>query len=104
MKKVISNVLAVTVALQVVMAPAAAFAATKEFPDVPKDHWSLEAITDLTSKGIIAGYDNGKFGFGDVVTREQVAALMYRTLKQKAIIKIHTLILVQEQQCSKKKF
>ena len=36
MKKVISNVLAVTVALQVVMAPATSFAAEKEFPDVPK--------------------------------------------------------------------
>ncbi|MED1285304.1 S-layer homology domain-containing protein [Bacillus mycoides] len=84
MKKVISNVLAVTVALQVVMAPATSFAATKEFPDVPKNHWSLEAITDLTSKGVIAGYDNGKFGFGDVVTREQVAALMYRALKPEA--------------------
>ncbi|PQZ59371.1 MULTISPECIES: S-layer homology domain-containing protein [Bacillus] len=81
MKKVISNVLAATVALQVVMAPAAAFAAKKDFPDVPKDHWSFEAITNLTSKEIIAGYDNGKFGFGDVVTREQVAALMYRVLK-----------------------
>ncbi|MGG0299975.1 S-layer homology domain-containing protein [Bacillus albus] len=81
MKKVISNVLAVTVALQVVMAPATSFASTKEFPDVPKNHWALEAINDLTSKGVIAGYDNGKFGFGDVVTREQVAALMYRALK-----------------------
>ncbi|MDA1526908.1 S-layer homology domain-containing protein [Bacillus cereus group sp. TH260-2LC] len=84
MKKVISNVLAVTVALQVVMAPATSFASTKEFPDVPKNHWALEAINDLTSKGIIAGYDNGKFGFGDVVTREQVAALMYRALKPEA--------------------
>ncbi|AJG79270.1 N-acetylmuramoyl-L-alanine amidase, family 4 [Bacillus cereus 95/8201] len=84
MKKVISNVLAVTVALQVVMAPATSFAAEKEFPDVPKNHWSFEAITDLTSKGVIAGYDNGKFGFGDVVTREQVAALMYRALKPEA--------------------
>ncbi|WP_346817487.1 S-layer homology domain-containing protein [Bacillus paramobilis] len=81
MKKVISNVLAVTVGLQVVMAPATSFASTKEFPDVPKNHWALEAINDLTSKGVIAGYDNGKFGFGDVVTREQVAALMYRALK-----------------------
>lgn len=81
MKKVISNVLAVTVALQVVMAPATSFAAEKDFPDVPKGHWSYKAITNLTSKEIIAGYDNGKFGFGDVVNREQVAALIYRALK-----------------------
>ncbi|OSY01835.1 hypothetical protein BTJ45_00898 [Bacillus mycoides] len=84
MKKIISNVLAVTVALQVVMAPATSFAAEKEFPDVPKGHWSYKAITNLTSKEIIAGYDNGKFGFGDIVNREQVAALIYRALKPEA--------------------
>jgi len=84
MKKFISNVLAVTVALQVVMAPATSFAAEKEFPDVPKGHWSYKAITNLTSKEIIAGYDNGKFGFGDIVNREQVAALIYRALKPEA--------------------
>ncbi|KXY29634.1 N-acetylmuramoyl-L-alanine amidase [Bacillus cereus] len=84
MKKIISNVLAVTVALQVVMAPATSFAAEKDFPDVPKGHWSYKAITNLTSKEIIAGYDNGKFGFGDVVNREQVAALIYRALKPEA--------------------
>ncbi|MDR4168995.1 S-layer homology domain-containing protein [Bacillus nitratireducens] len=84
MKKIISNVLAVTVALQVVMAPVTSFAAEKEFPDVPKGHWSYKAITNLTSKEIIAGYDNGKFGFGDIVNREQVAALIYRALKPEA--------------------
>ncbi|KOS28480.1 N-acetylmuramoyl-L-alanine amidase [Bacillus anthracis] len=81
MKKVISNVLAVTVALQVVMAPATSFASAEEFLDVPKNHWAYEAINDLTSKEVIAGYGNGKFGFGDNVTREQVAALIYRALK-----------------------
>ncbi|MZE19363.1 S-layer protein, partial [Bacillus anthracis] len=38
------------------------------------------AIKDLSSKNIISGYGNGKFGFGDVATREQVAALIYRAL------------------------
>ncbi|KFN02459.1 N-acetylmuramoyl-L-alanine amidase [Bacillus clarus] len=84
MKKVISNVLAMTVALQVALAPTTSFAATKEFSDVPKGHWAYDAINDLTSKNIIAGYDNGKFGLGDDVTREQVAALMYRVLKPEA--------------------
>ncbi|MFJ8354644.1 S-layer homology domain-containing protein [Bacillus paramycoides] len=50
------------------------------FSDVPKDHWSYPAITDLASKNIISGYGNGMFGFGDVATREQVAALVYRVL------------------------
>ncbi|KWU59362.1 S-layer protein [Bacillus mycoides] len=50
------------------------------FSDVPTLHWSYPAIKDLASKNIISGYGNGKFGFGDVATREQVAALIYRVL------------------------
>ncbi|MBK5426052.1 S-layer homology domain-containing protein [Bacillus sp. TH30] len=50
------------------------------FSDVPTSHWSYPAIKDLASKNIISGYGNGKFGFGDVATREQVAALIYRVL------------------------
>ncbi|MGG2933814.1 S-layer homology domain-containing protein [Bacillus pacificus] len=50
------------------------------FSDVPTSHWSYPAIKDLASKNIISGYGNGKFGFGDVATREQVAALIYRAL------------------------
>lgn len=50
------------------------------FSDVPTSHWSYPAIKGLSSKNIISGYGNGKFGFGDVATREQVAALIYRAL------------------------
>lgn len=50
------------------------------FKDVPQEHWAFHAIHDLASKGIIAGYGKGIFGMGDNVTREQVAALIYRTL------------------------
>ncbi|MDZ4406749.1 M60 family metallopeptidase [Bacillus cereus] len=50
------------------------------FKDVPQGHWAFNAIHDLANKGIIAGYGNGIFGMGDNVTREQVAALIYRTL------------------------
>ncbi|AAT62392.1 MULTISPECIES: S-layer homology domain-containing protein [Bacillus] len=50
------------------------------FSDVPTSHWSYPAIKDLSSKNIISGYGNGIFGFGDVATREQVAALVYRVM------------------------
>ncbi|SFQ87014.1 S-layer homology domain-containing protein, partial [Bacillus mycoides] len=50
------------------------------FKDVPQGHWAFNAIHDLANEGIIAGYGNGIFGMGDNVTREQVAALIYRTL------------------------
>ncbi|MFC8053065.1 S-layer homology domain-containing protein [Bacillus cereus] len=48
------------------------------FKDVPKGHWSEEAIHNLAANEIIFGYGDGIFGFGDDVTREQVAALIYR--------------------------
>ncbi|MEB9975690.1 S-layer homology domain-containing protein [Bacillus cereus] len=51
------------------------------FTDVPKGHWSSEAIQELSDWGIITGYGNGIFGFGDNVTREQVAALIYRAFE-----------------------
>ncbi|PEB53630.1 S-layer protein [Bacillus pseudomycoides] len=50
------------------------------FYDVPQTHWAYPAITNLANQNIIAGYGNGMFGLGDVATREQVAALIYRVL------------------------
>ncbi|HGH7173228.1 TPA: S-layer homology domain-containing protein [Bacillus wiedmannii] len=50
------------------------------FKDVPAGHWSYEAIQILAEQEIMLGYGNGVFGFGNNVTREQVAALIYRAL------------------------
>ncbi|MES5869047.1 S-layer homology domain-containing protein [Bacillus cereus group sp. RP32] len=55
--------------------------AEEAFADVPQNHWSYTAIHDLKEKQILFGYGNGIFGFGDDVTREQVAILMYNYLK-----------------------
>ncbi|GET94076.1 hypothetical protein TuanDB_45120, partial [Bacillus anthracis] len=51
------------------------------FRDVPSDHWSYNAIMGLKEKNIVAGYGNGMFGFGDNITRGQVARLIYAYLK-----------------------
>lgn len=51
------------------------------FKDVPENHWSYKAIMDLKEKNIVAGYGNGMFGFGDNITRGQVAKLIYAYLK-----------------------
>ncbi|MGH1279400.1 S-layer homology domain-containing protein [Bacillus basilensis] len=51
------------------------------FKDVPGNHWSYKAIMDLKEKNIVAGYGNGMFGFGDNITRGQVAKLIYAYLK-----------------------
>ncbi|WP_046958375.1 S-layer homology domain-containing protein [Bacillus wiedmannii] len=48
------------------------------FDDVPYGFWAYDAILDLAYNKIIVGYGNGKYGVGDLTTREQVAALIYR--------------------------
>lgn len=53
----------------------------REFKDVPADHWSYPAIMTLKTQNIVAGYGNGIFGFGDNVTRGQVARMIYNYLK-----------------------
>ncbi|MBK5473265.1 MULTISPECIES: NEAT domain-containing leucine-rich repeat protein [Bacillus] len=52
-----------------------------EFKDVPKGHWSEEAINYLAKEKLFIGYGNGQFGFGDNITRGQVALLIQRYLK-----------------------
>lgn len=53
-------------------------AQTTSFNDVPNGHWSGEAINYLADKGFVSGYGNGVYGFGDNVTRGQVASIMAR--------------------------
>ncbi|KAB2499819.1 cell surface protein [Bacillus cereus] len=52
-----------------------------KFNDVPANHWSTKAIYDLTSRNIVQGYGNNIFGFGDNVTRGQVARMIYMYVK-----------------------
>ena len=47
------------------------------FPDVG-DTWYTEAVRWAASERIITGYDNGLFGVDDPVTREQIAAILWR--------------------------
>lgn len=53
-------------------------AETPSFPDVESDAWYTKAVTWAAQEGIVLGYDNGRFGPEDPVTREQFAALLYR--------------------------
>ncbi|QIW17672.1 NEAT domain-containing leucine-rich repeat protein [Bacillus thuringiensis] len=52
-----------------------------EFKDVPKGHWSEKAINHLAKEKLFVGYGNGEFGFGDNITRGQVAVLIQKYLK-----------------------
>ncbi|HFJ9466522.1 S-layer homology domain-containing protein [Bacillus sp. FSL L8-0199] len=52
-----------------------------KFSDVPANHWSTKAIYDLTNRKVVQGYGNKIFGFGDNVTRGQVARMIYMYVK-----------------------
>ena len=48
------------------------------FADVDQASWYAEAVRWAASCGIVTGYDNGNFGPNDPITREQLAAILYR--------------------------
>ncbi|MRM90510.1 hypothetical protein EAI28_19475 [Faecalicatena contorta] len=48
------------------------------FPDVKDGQFYSESVTWAADRGIITGYENGTFGPGDFITREQMAVLLYR--------------------------
>ncbi|PEY65260.1 S-layer homology domain-containing protein [Bacillus cereus] len=52
-----------------------------KFNDVPANHWSTKAIYNLTNRKVVQGYGNNIFGFGDNVTRGQVARMIYMYVK-----------------------
>ena len=49
-----------------------------EFADVDSDAWYTDAVSWASAEGIISGYGNGLFGINDPVTREQIAAILWR--------------------------
>ena len=48
------------------------------FADAAAGQWYTDAVIWATRNGIVNGYDNGKFGTDDNVTREQMATILYR--------------------------
>ncbi|UNP84341.1 S-layer homology domain-containing protein [Bacillus mycoides] len=54
---------------------------TLSFIDVPKTHWAYKEIMYMAENKIITGYGNGYFGATDPITREHLAAFLYRYLK-----------------------
>ncbi len=66
----------VTVLWRMEGTPAAA--AGSPFNDVESGKWYTDAVTWASSNGIVTGYGNGTFGVSDSVTRQQLAAILYR--------------------------
>lgn len=54
-----------------------------KFPDVAEGTYFEAAVNWGAEKGIVTGYNNGKFGVGDKVTREQLVTFLYRYAKYK---------------------
>jgi hypothetical protein len=53
---------------------------TNPFPDVAFDRWSCKNIRKLYELGITTGYQDGRFGPDDPVTREQMAVFITKAL------------------------
>lgn len=53
------------------------------FQDVPAGQWYTEAVRWAAEKGIVTGYSGDKFGPTDAVTREQMAAILFRYARYK---------------------
>ncbi len=53
------------------------------FDDVAEGQWYTEAIAWAAENDIVLGYGNGSFGPDDNITRQQLAAILYRYAKYK---------------------
>lgn len=53
------------------------------FYDVPKDQWYADAVSWASTNGIVSGYGGSLFGPNDLITREQMAAILYSYAKFK---------------------
>ena len=51
---------------------------SSSFSDVPEEHWAYEYISELTSRGIINGYDDGSFRPDANVTRAEFVTILCR--------------------------
>lgn len=55
---------------------------TKEFPDVPANHWAYEAVSKLAGNDIVEGYPDGDFHGDRTITRYEMAQVIYKALKK----------------------
>ena len=55
------------------------------FPDIPENHWAYDYVATLAGNGIIVGYPDGKFGGDRMMTRYEMAALIYRAIQNGAV-------------------
>lgn len=59
---------------------------TSSFDDVSTDAWYYDSVSWGEENGIVKGYDSETFGPDDKITREQLAAILYRYATYKGYI------------------
>ena len=57
---------------------------SKDFPDVPENHWAYEAVSRLAGNDIIQGYPDGEFHGDRTMTRYEMAEIIYNALSRGA--------------------
>ena len=53
-----------------------------DFLDLEKDRWSYPYVNKCCALGIISGYGNGLFGTADLITRQDLAVVVYNAMKK----------------------
>jgi|GEM_PF-4044902 len=62
-----------------------AVTAANPFSDAASGQWYTDAIIWASENGIVSGYGGGLFGTNDYITREQIAAILYRYAQMKGL-------------------
>lgn len=78
-EQILNRADAVTVLWRMAGCPVVNYATN--FKDVEKDSWYTEAVCWAASEGIVYGYTDDTFAPFDVITREQLAVVMWRYAK-----------------------
>ncbi len=51
------------------------------FSDVDEDSWYYEYVSTAHFNNLVSGYEDGRFGVGDTILRQDMALIMYRVLE-----------------------
>ena len=57
---------------------------SKDFPDVPENHWAYEAVSKLAGNDLVQGDPDGKFHGERRMSRYEMAQIIYNALKKGA--------------------
>lgn len=66
-------------------AASSSFAAANPFADVPRDHWSFDAVQTLAQAGVIEGYGDGTLCGDRHITRYEMATMVARAMAKEKV-------------------